>query len=203
MLSNLPPIVLASSSPRRAELLRQLGLEFTVVAPRVDERTIEDDGANDLAVQLACAKAADVAMQVAGQSPRPLIIAADTVVIHRGMRLDKPTKKDEAVALLGARSGSSHSVATGICLMLGKERKVLSALSRVTFAELTEGEIEYYIATQPPYDKAGGYGIQDWIGTARIAAIEGSYTNIVGLPTCQLYEALRSIASGTDPDIRL
>ena len=188
MLSNLPPIVLASSSPRRAELLRQLGLEFTVVAPRVDERTIEDDGANDLAVQLACAKAADVAMQVAGQSPRPLIIAADTVVIHRGMRLDKPTKKDEAIALLCALSGSSHSVATGICLMLGKERKVLSAL---------------YIATQPPYDKAGGYGIQDWIGTARIAAIEGSYTNIVGLPTCQLYEALRSIASGTDPDIRL
>lgn len=203
MLSNLPPIVLASSSPRRAELLRQLGLEFTVVAPRVDERIIEDDEANDLAVQLACAKAADVAMQVAGQSPRPLIIAADTVVIHRGMRLDKPTKKDEAVALLRTLSGSSHSVATGICLMLGKGRKVLSALSRVTFAELTEGEIEYYIATQPPYDKAGGYGIQDWIGTARIAAIEGSYTNIVGLPTCQLYEALRSIASGTDPDIRL
>lgn len=203
MFSNLPPIVLASSSPRRAELLRQLGLDFTVVAPRVDERTIGGDGTNDLAVQLACAKADDVAMQVAGQEPRKLIIAADTVVTHAGKRLDKPTKKDEAVALLRTLSGSSHSVTTGICLMLGKERKVLSALSRVTFAELTEGEIEYYIATQPPYDKAGGYGIQDWIGTARIAAIEGSYTNIVGLPTCQLYEALRSIASGTDPDIRL
>ena len=203
MLSNLPPIVLASSSPRRAELLRQLGLEFTVVAPRVDERTIEDDGANDLAVQLACAKVADVAMQVAGQSPRPLIIAADTVVIHRGMRLDKPSRPDEAVALLRTLSGSSHSVTTGICLLLGRGRKVLSALSRVTFAELTDEEIEFYIATQPPYDKAGGYGIQDWIGTARIAAIEGSYTNIVGLPTCHLYDALLSISSGTDPDIRL
>ncbi len=203
MLSNLPPIVLASSSPRRAELLRQLGLEFTVVAPRVDERTIEDDGANDLAVQLACAKAADVAMLVAGQAPRKLIIAADTVVTHAGKRLDKPSRPDEAVALLRTLSGSSHSVTTGICLLLGRGRKVLSALSRVTFAELTDEEIEFYIATQPPYDKAGGYGIQDWIGTARIAAIEGSYTNIVGLPTCQLYEALRSIASGTDPDIRL
>ena len=203
MLFNLPPIVLASSSPRRAELLRQLGLEFTVVAPRVDERTIEDDGANDLAVQLAYAKAADVAMQVAGQAPRKLIIAADTVVTHAGKRLDKPSRPDEAVALLRTLSGSSHSVTTGICLLLGRGRKVLSALSRVTFAELTDEEIEFYIATQPPYDKAGGYGIQDWIGTARIAAIEGSYTNIVGLPTCQLYEALRSISSGTDPDIRL
>lgn len=203
MLSNLPPIVLASSSPRRAELLRQLGLEFTVVAPRVDERTIGGDGTNDLAVQLACAKADDVAMQVAGQEPRKLIIAADTVVTHAGKRLDKPSRPDEAVALLRTLSGSSHSVTTGICLLLGRGRKVLSALSRVTFAELTDEEIEFYIATQPPYDKAGGYGIQDWIGTARIAAIEGSYTNIVGLPTCQLYEALRSISSGTDPDIHL
>lgn len=203
MLSNLPPIVLASSSPRRAELLRQLGLDFTVVAPRVDERTIGGDGTNDLAVQLACAKADDVAMQVAGQEPRKLIIAADTVVTHAGKRLDKPSRPDEAVALLRTLSGSSHSVTTGICLLLGRGRKVLSALSRVTFAELTDEEIEFYIATQPPYDKAGGYGIQDWIGTARIAAIEGSYTNIVGLPTCQLYEALRSISSGIDLDIRL
>lgn len=203
MLFNLPPIVLASSSPRRAELLRQLGLDFTVVAPRVDERTIGGDGTNDLAVQLACAKADDVAMQMAGQEPRKLIIAADTVVTHAGKRLDKPSRPDEAVALLRTLSGSSHSVTTGICLLLGRGRKELSALSRVTFAELTDEEIEFYIATQPPYDKAGGYGIQDWIGTARIAAIEGSYTNIVGLPTCQLYEALRSISSGTDPDIHL
>ena len=181
MLFNLPPIVLASSSPRRAELLRQLGLDFTVVAPRVDERAIGDDGTHDLAVQLACAQALD----------------------HAGKRLDKPSNPEEAAALLRTLSGSSHSVVTGICLMLGKERKVLSALSRVTFSALTDGEIEYYIATQPPYDKAGGYGIQDWIGTARIAAIEGSYTNIVGLPTCQLYEALRSISNGTDPDIHL
>lgn len=203
MLFNLPPIVLASSSPRRAELLRQLGLDFTVVAPRVDERAIGDDGTHDLAVQLACAKALDVAIQVAGQAPQPLIIAADTVVTHAGKRLDKPSNPEEAAALLRTLSGCSHSVVTGICLMLGRGRKVLSALSRVTFAELTDREIEYYIATQPPYDKAGGYGIQDWIGTARIAAIEGSYTNIVGLPTCQLYEALRSISGGTDPDIHL
>jgi septum formation protein len=178
------PIILASASPRRRELLATLGVDFTVRVPEVDELLNPDEAPRCFAERLAREKAAAVV-------PDGVVIAADTIVVYAGKILGKPSDAAEARGMLSALSGRIHEVITGVCVAGATRVEVFSVVTRVEFRRLTGTEIAEYVATGEPMDKAGSYAIQG--GAApMIRAIEGSYTNVVGLPLCELYEVLVS-----------
>lgn len=185
---NLPPLVLASGSPRRAQLLESMGLHFEVFVPDIDERSITAPS-HTLAHVLAQAKC--VAAQASyPTAPNKLFVAADTVVLLDGQRLDKPSDTHAAREYLRRLAGRTHDVYTGLSLRFNDEEQVLQSRTAVTFSQLEEEEIDYYVTTSLPLDKAGGYGIQEWIGLVGVTSIEGSYTNVMGLPTEALHGAL-------------
>ena len=190
--STLPPLVLASASPRRAQLLQEMGLVFEVFVPQVDERTITAPS-HVLARMLAQEKCR-IAQHAHSSATNRLFVAADTIVLLDGERLDKPTDAGKAKEYLRRLAGRKHEVYTGVALRFNDEERVLQCLTKVTFSQLTEEEINYYITTATPLDKAGAYGIQEWIGLVAIEQIEGSYTNVMGLPTEALHHALVSFA---------
>jgi len=180
-------IVLASASPRRADLLRGLGLSFSVRPAEIAETPREGEAAGDMAERLAREKAADLRAL-----PTPsLVIAADTVVVLGGRLLGKPRDDREARDMLGRLAGATHDVITGYALRLTPEGSLQSgrALSRVTFLPLSATEIGWYIGTGEGRDKAGAYALQG-IGALFISRIEGSYTNVIGLPLDHLYPHL-------------
>lgn len=181
-------LVLASASPRRQQLLKELGLEFEVRPADVDEFYPENLGMTAIPEYLAQLKA-DVLVQ--NMADDELIITADTIVWKDDKVLGKPADKAEAVSMLKSLSGSQHQVITGINLQ-SKEKKVsFHAVTEVWVDELTDQEIEYYIEKYKPYDKAGAYGIQEWIGFVGIYKIEGSFYNVMGLPVHKLYQYLK------------
>jgi nucleoside triphosphate pyrophosphatase len=187
----VPPraIVLASESPRRAELLRGLGLPFTIRPAPIDETPHPGETPVALAERLARGKAA------AAPAPSPsLVIAADTVVVVAGAILGKPRDRSQACDMLRRLAGRTHEVITGLGLRLVPEETLISehALSRVTFAPMSEEEIAWYAATGEGLDKAGAYALQG-IGALFVAAVEGSYTNVIGLPVDRLYPHLRRL----------
>jgi len=182
-------LILASASPRRAELLQLAGFQFTVRMMEVDESFPKDLSAVEVAVFLAKKKAA---AQKAMLEDQDLLITADSVVILGEQILGKPENKDEAKSMLTALSGKQHQVITGVCLMSKNKEISFSVSSDVFMEHLSDLEIEHYIEHYQPFDKAGSYGIQEWIGINRIKRIEGSYTNIMGLPTAELYDAIVS-----------
>lgn len=188
----LPPgmsVVLASASPRRRELLKQIGLPFTVSPSDADE-TIPEGMSPRLAVQtLSLLKAADVAK---GQSGETLVIAADTVVVLEGEILTKPRDMQEAKAMLSRLSGKRHSVLTGLTVLRRRDGKSVSVTEEtfVYFKTLSPQEITSYAASGEPLDKAGAYGIQG-LGGLFIEKIEGDYYNVVGLPLCRLGKLLQ------------
>lgn len=177
-------IILASASPRRQQLLRQLGLRFTVQAAELDEDQIEAIDPGSLVEALSQAKAALVAEAAAEDA---LIIAADTVVVLDGRVLGKPADAAEAAAMLTALSGRSHEVYTGLTLLETEtgHRAVTHEITSVRFRELAPAEIAAYVATGEPLDKAGAYGIQEY-GATLVCAIAGDYFNVVGLPLYRL-----------------
>lgn len=183
------PIVLASASPRRKELLRQIGLDFTVIPPTAEERIRWEDPAQ-AAQELARGKALDVANRL-GQDA--WILGADTIVVYRGKILGKPAGREEAISMLSMLQGDTHSVYTGVCAV----RKEHSCLAETVFAEETKvsiykmemWEIEEYADTMEPLDKAGAYGIQG-IFAKYIRYIEGDYNNVVGLPVSRIYQEI-------------
>ena len=178
------PLILASASPRRRELLATLGLSFSIVVPEIDETPIPGENPRAFAERLAEEKAC----AVGGDG---IIIAADTIVVHNNTLLGKPTDEAHAREMLSALSGDRHEVITGVCVRSSTHTVVFSTRTEVVFRMLDEVEIEAYIATGDPMDKAGAYAIQG--GAAHmIEAINGSYTNVVGLPLCELYNALIS-----------
>lgn len=178
--AGLPGVVLASLSPRRAELLRGMGVRFTVQGSDVDEhRVARGVPTQELPAWLARRKAESVAMD----RPELLVIGADTLVALGSEQLHKPKSYDAGCALLQKLSGKVHSVLTGVCLAYRGRSEVFTSCTEVAFRELQRDEIDYYVRTFEPYDKAGGYGIQEWIGLVGVAWIRGSYTNVVGLPT--------------------
>ncbi len=179
------PIVLASASPRRRELLSGLGLRFEVVAADIDEEAVTAGTPQALVQELALEKA----RAVAKLRPAALVIGADTVVYRDGRILGKPRDAADAADMLRLLSGGTHTVSTGIALIApGIEvADVVSAL--VTFKALTPGEIDRYIATGEPFDKAGGYGIQGR-AAAMVSGISGDYYTVMGLPVCRLCELL-------------
>jgi len=178
-------ILLASASPRRRELLSQLGYAFEVAVPEIDETPLDGEKPRTFAERLAEEKAHAVAWD-------GIVIAADTIVVLNDRILGKPTSDSHAREMLQLLSGNEHEVVTAVCVRGNGHNIVFSVATRVTFRNLTDEEIDAYIATGEPMDKAGAYAIQG--GAAHmVRSIAGSYTNVVGLPMCELHESLASI----------
>lgn len=182
-----PLLILASKSPRRKYLLEQAGLDFTVIPSDVDEDEITVTEPSHYARYLAEIKAKDVSEQY----PDSWVLGADTIVVIDGDVLGKPVSRENAASMLNRLSGRTHKVYTGFCLTcLGKDRLISRTVeTNVLFKALTEKEIDWYIHTPEPFDKAGAYAIQG-LGTFLVRSIEGSYTNVVGLPVCEVIETL-------------
>lgn len=190
MLENLKDrhIILASHSPRRRFLLSQLGLEFTETSADINESIPDGMTPGDAALFLA-EKKADCFTELI-EDPRNIIITADTLVLVNGMVLGKPEDRDGAFKMLKNLSGNRHRVVTGICIRSREKQRTFASWTDVYFKVLTDAEISYYLENYKPYDKAGAYGIQEWIGYIGITRIDGSYFNVMGLPVQQLYEEL-------------
>ena len=183
------PIILASKSPRRIELMQQLGLQFTVqLSGEIDEIYPPELQGEEIPLYLARLKA-DAFMETTG-ADAGLVITADTIVWLNGQALGKPADHREAEAMLEMLSGNMHQVFTGVCLAQGQRRHLFFAESKVYFGELSSDEIAWYVNRYRPFDKAGAYGIQEWIGFVGVKKIEGSYYNVMGLPIQKLYREL-------------
>jgi septum formation protein len=187
-------IVLASASPRRRELLTQVGINFQVVPSTADEALLANETPETHVIRLSCDKAMEVANR-SGQNGR-WFIGSDTVVVRDDIILGKPIDATEAAAMLTSLSGRSHRVISGYAVYDREHVRTLSAAitTKVFFKELTSREIEGYIATEEPFDKAGSYAIQG-IGSFMVPKIEGSYTNVVGLPLCEVIAALEELGA--------
>jgi septum formation protein len=182
-------IILASRSPRRRFLLKQLGLEFTEISAEVDESFPEGLTPDETAIYLAGKKATHFGELL--EDPKNILITADTLVLINGSILGKPEGKEGAVKMLETLSGNMHQVVTGICLRSRDKCCSFTSWTNVWFKELSNEEINFYLEHYKPYDKAGAYGIQEWIGYIGITRIEGSYFNVMGLPVQKLYEELQ------------
>jgi septum formation protein len=181
-------ILLASKSPRRRELLKGCGLEFEIAEGRDAEESFSADmPLGEVAEYLSKVKS-DAYVDTLTEGD--ILITADTVVIASGEILGKPRDREDAVRMLRLLSGSSHEVVTGVTLRTLDKERSFSCRSVVRFREMTDVEIEYYIDTYRPYDKAGAYGIQEWIGYVAISGIEGSFYNVMGLPVQMLWVEL-------------
>jgi septum formation protein len=181
-------LVLASASPRRAEILRALGIPFRVAPADVPEEILPGETAEAAATRLAAEKAS----WVAAREPESWVLGADTLVFLDGLILGKPRDRDEVRSMLRQLAGREHRVVTALCLKRGPFRGIGRAdVSRVRFAPMDEEEIAWYAATGEPEDKAGAYGVQG-LGARFIAEIAGSFTNVMGLPAREVYELLRA-----------
>lgn len=180
--------ILASKSPRRNELLKSLGIEFSVKTKEVDEIYPDSLSKEEIPVYLSKLKASAFQNEI---SDKDLVITADTIVCLDGKVLGKPKDKQEAVQMLNELSGNSHQVITGVCLTSKNKELAFYSTSDVVFKQLSADEIEYYVSEFEPYDKAGAYGIQEWIGSIGISHIEGSFYNVMGLPIQKLYEKIQ------------
>ena len=182
-------IILASNSPRRKELLAGLDLQFEVrVLQGIDESYPKDLPTQKIA-EFISKKKADA--YVATMADDELVITADTVVILGDEVMGKPHDEADAKRMLGELSGQTHQVATGVTLSTKERQMSFSVVTNVTFKQLSADEIDYYVRTYHPMDKAGAYGIQEWIGYIGVTALEGSYFNVMGLPVQRIYEALK------------
>ena len=182
-----PRLILASKSPRRSYLLDQAGLTFTVIPSSFDENSVSLSTPETYVKTLAEAKADDVSKSY----PESWVIGADTIVVIDGIILGKPDSKEQARAMLKRLSGKTHHVYTGYCICCRAKKRVFSNTVKtdVLFKNLADNEIEWYINTSEPFDKAGAYAIQG-LGTFIVKSINGSYTNVVGLPVCEVIEFL-------------
>lgn len=182
-------IILASKSPRRRQLLQSLDIKFEVQLRSVDETIPKDISLQNSAEYLANLKASAFPRQFIPDNQ--MIITADTVVICDKKLLEKPQTKKEAIEMLNNLSNKKHEVITAFCIKTNSYEKTISVKSDVEFSELSPSEILYYIEKYKPYDKAGAYGIQEWIGLIGIKNINGSFYNVMGLPTHKLYDELK------------
>lgn len=182
-------IILASNSPRRRELLSGLGLDYEVrTLPGIDESYPDTLQGEEIPVYISSKKAS---AYLDALKDNELLITADTIVWLDGCVLGKPADEDEARQMLRDLSGKTHQVITGVTLATTTFQKSFASVSQVTFASLTEEEISYYVAHYHPMDKAGSYGVQEWIGFIGVERIEGSYFNVMGLPVQRLYRELK------------
>lgn len=186
-------LVLASASPRRRELLCQIGAQVRIASSKeVDESYPENIAPEEVATYISAKKAHAYADSIeSGET----LITADTVVICEGRVLGKPHNEHEAVEMLRQLSGRTHSVVTGVTIMNGERCRTFGVTTEVDFAPLSDSEIRYYVEKYRPLDKAGAYGIQEWIGYIGITGIRGDYYNVMGLPLQRLYAELKELHS--------
>lgn len=180
-------IILGSNSPRRNELLAQLGFEFTKVSITCDEYFSPDMAVGEVAEYLANKKS----MAYPRLQDSDILITADTVVISEGIILNKPADRAEAIHMLSTLSGKEHSVQTGVCIRSVAKQESFTSKTAVKLRKISQEDIDHYVDTYKPYDKAGAYGIQEWLGLALVECISGSFYNVVGLPTDQLHKRLK------------
>lgn len=181
------PLILASSSPRRQYLMKEAGFEFVIEKPDVDESFPADMPVDQVARYLAAKKAEYFRLKIRDE----IIVTADTVVILFNKILNKPQDRKEAIDMLSSLSGRTHLVMTGVCIVSKEKEESFDDTTEVTFQALTREEIEFYVDNYKPYDKAGAYGAQDWVGMVAIQKISGSYFNVMGLPIHKVYEHLK------------
>lgn len=191
---NNKKIVLASNSPRRKEILSQAGFRFDVEVREIEESFPAEMELEKVPEFLAENKASKFTEDLEDR----LIITADTVVIAQGQILNKPQDKKEAIAMLTLLSDKEHKVVTGVCLLANNYKKVFSDTTLVSFNKLTDSEINYYIDTCNPFDKAGSYGVQDFIGMIGVRSINGSFYNVMGLPIHKVYGYLKDFIDLND-----
>tara|TARA_B100001093_G_scaffold520511_1_gene617283 strand:- start:93408 stop:93992 length:585 start_codon:yes stop_codon:yes gene_type:complete len=191
MLKNLTKykIILGSNSPRRKKLLSELNLRFDVISGNVKETYSNKINKEKVAEHLAQRKALNISKLKLPKNY--LLITADTTVLINGKILNKPINKNQSLKMLQEISNQSHQVITGVCIKTSKKEILFSVSSEVIFKNLSLDEMSYYIENFKPFDKAGSYGIQEWIGHIGVKKINGSYTNIMGLPTNDIYENLK------------
>ena len=185
-------LILASGSPRRKKFFEDLGLPFEIRLKPIEEVYPKNLIGKEIPVYLAELKASILKKEL---NPMEILVTSDTVVWHHKKSLAKARDKEEAFDMLQKISGQWHEVITAVCFTTKTTQKTISAITKVKFANLSADEINYYIDTYSPYDKAGAYGIQEWLGAIAIEAIEGSYNNVVGLPTHLVYKTLMHMAS--------
>ena len=193
MLDNLKEykVVLASGSPRRKELLSGLGLNYEIrLLPGIDESYPDTLAGEAIPLYIAKEKAA---AYLASLQEKELLITADTIVWLEDSVLGKPSNKEEAFGMLKCLSGKTHQVHTGVCLTTKEHQRSFTTSTEVTFDTLTDDEIRYYVDNYLPLDKAGAYGIQEWIGFIGVKSINGSYFNVMGLPVQRLYQELKRL----------
>ena len=192
MLSNLKKyhIILASKSPRRQELLRGMGVDFEILTKEIEERYPSEMPLDEVPKYLSLQKS--LAFTDDELPIDYLLITSDTVVICEGEILGKPKDREDATRMLQLLSGKTHHVVTGVTVRSVEKTESFAVRSNVAFAELDDEEIDYYIEHCKPYDKAGAYGIQEWIGYVGISGLEGSFYNVMGLPTRKLYGVLKA-----------
>ena len=191
MLENLSAyrIILGSNSPRRRELLAGLDLSFDVhVIPGLEENYPDSLQPQEIPVFLSKQKAEAYLSTLEDQV---LLITADTIVWNETEVIGKPKDREDAIRMLRSLSGHEHQVVTGVCLTTTKKQETFSVVSSVRFASLTDEEIIYYVDKYKPFDKAGAYGIQEWIGYVGVESISGSFYNVMGLPVQRLYQELK------------
>ena len=193
MLENLNKykIILASNSPRRKELLSGLGVDYEVkTLPDVDESYPDGLSGEEIAKHIARGKAEAYRSLIQADE---LVITADTIVWLDGTVMGKPKDEEEAKDMLMRLSGKTHQVITGVCLTTASTQKTFAKVTDVTFATLTDEEVDYYVTRYQPMDKAGSYGVQEWIGFVGVENLSGSYFNVMGLPIQRLYTELKKL----------
>lgn len=181
-------IYLGSKSPRRKELMTGMGIDFSLRVKDTDENYPDTLQKNKVPEYIAQKKANAI---VEDLKEEELILCADTIVIVDDTILGKPTSEEHAITMLEQLSGKTHQVITGVVIASTEKRVSFSVTTNVSFHPITREEIEYYVHNYQPLDKAGAYGIQEWIGYTAVSAIDGSYFNVVGLPTLEVYQALK------------
>lgn len=182
-------IILASNSPRRQELLKGLDVEFLIETKEVKELYSSDLKHSEITEYLAKLKS-DAFHNI---SENIIIITADTIVWFKDKALEKPKNRNEAIEMIQQLSGNSHQVITSVCIKSSKSQKIITDITKVYFKKLSLNEITYYVDKYKPYDKAGSYGIQEWIGFIGVSKIEGSYFNVMGLPVHKIYQELMNL----------
>lgn len=180
-------MVLASASPRRRELLSHLAIPFTVWQHPFVEQSSRDDSPETIAVNLAVSKSEQIAGRI---KQGDIVITADTIVWCNGKLLNKPANREEAISMLTFLSGNTHMVITGVSIRSLVRISSFASVTGVSFREMSEEEIVFYVDNYSPYDKAGAYGIQEWIGYIAVESISGSYFNVMGLPVQKVYTEL-------------
>lgn len=189
MLNNFKQynFILGSNSPRRSEILKEIGLDFKIIASNIDETIPKGIKNKNVPIYLAKEKANFLAKEL---NENEILITADTIVLMNDEIITKPLNKKDAKNILQKISNNKHEVITGVCITSNKNQHSFSSKTEVFFNKISDYEIEYYLEKFKPYDKAGSYGIQEWLGLISIRKIIGSYTNVVGMPSSKLYQEL-------------